>query len=87
VNRDKLFSGNGERIVQAAYRVIDALQYEPKHRQVQAVAVVMAAMVETLGIRLSELIEGVMRVLRDKADYSTTRALFGYIKAKIGGLA
>ena len=85
MTRDDLFNGNGRRIVEASYRVIDALQYEPKPRQVQAVAAVFLAVIETLKMRPAEILEVVAKILKEETNYATTRALFGYLKAKLGG--
>lgn len=51
VNRDQLMSGNGKEIAQHGYHIINAIQGWPKPMQVQAVAIVFVAMLDSLKMR------------------------------------
>jgi len=83
VTRDDLFKGPGDEIVRSAYRVFSGIQHLPPGRQVQAVTLVFATLVDILGIRPWELIDSIKRVVDDEAGYATTKALQAYVEEEL----
>lgn len=83
MTRDDLFKGPGDEVVRGAYRVFSGIQSLPPGRQVQAVALVFAALVDILEIRPWELIESIRRVVDDEAGFATTKALQAYIEEEL----
>ena len=81
--KDDIKTGNGREIIQAAYRVIGAIDTLPKALKVQAVTAVFIAMIETLGLRPSSVLDVVARIIKSEEAYATTKALFKYIQEEV----
>lgn len=81
--KDDIKTGNGADIIQAAYMVIHAIDRFPKAMKVQAISAVFIAMIETLGLRPSSVLDVVARIIKSEEAYATTKALFKYIQEEV----
>lgn len=81
--KDDIKTGNGKEIIQAAYRIVGAIDRLPPARQVQAVAAVFIALVNVLDIKPADLMGLVDRIINSEESYRTTKALMGYIEEEL----
>ena len=82
--KDQIFYGNGNMIVNGAYRIVDALQYFPPARQVQMIALAYKTVIDAIGTGAVLPLEVVSKVVEETAGNKTLEAFQTYFTEKLG---